>query len=228
MTACPAAGGISPYTRRRMLRRRPIVLAAALLALLALSPGCASRVSSAYRSHLPGPALANGDIAISGAGYDLQAAGPLAPGVADGAWKAVLTTLNRYLEAGVLGPLRSGGPAADLGPLFTAGAAARVTSTGSDRATFVDEGLPPAKDIRSDVVVAALTGLAGPDGTMSVVSARLDLRLRAEVDGEPVTIARAGDVVLRPDGDAWKIDGYDLHVSRDTPGARTATTATSS
>ncbi len=227
---CPGRygiSGISPYTRRRMLRRKPILLVAALVALF---PACGSRVSSAYRSHLPtsaGPARADGDIAISGAGYDLQAVGTVAPGVADGAWKSVLTTLDRYIEAGVLVPLRSGGPAGDLGPLFTAGAAARVTSPGPDRSAFIDEGLPPAKNIRSDVAAATLTGLAGSDGKMSVVSARLDLRLRAEVDGAPLVIARTGELVLRPEGDTWRIDGYDIHVSRDTTDARTTTTARS-
>lgn len=199
-------------------------------ALLALLPACGSAAPSGYRSHIPTSAdraLPDGDIVISGSGFDLQAVGPVGPGVADGAWKGVLGTLGRYLEAGILVPLRSGGPAGDLRPLFTAGAAARVTSPGADRSAFIDEGLPPATDIRSDAAAATLTGLAGADGKMSIVTARLDLRLRAEVDGAPVVIARTGELILRPEGDTWKIDSYDVRVSRDTTDAGTTTTAKS-
>ncbi|MDQ2826584.1 MAG: hypothetical protein M3Y04_06465, partial [Actinomycetota bacterium] len=99
---------------------------------------------------------------------------------------------------------------------------------GADRAAFTDEGLPPATRIRSDAGVATLAALAGPDGSISVVAARLDLRLRAEVDGASVTIVRTGDLILLPDGNLWRIDAYDLRVSRDSVAGFTTTTARSS
>ncbi len=209
-----------------MLRRSPIVLAASLLAL---STGCGSTAAEAYRSHLPirAPAASDTDLSITGAGFEVQAAGDPSKVAPDDAWKGVLATLNRYLEAGVLRPLRSGGPAADLRPLLGADAAAKVMPPGPDRAAFVDEGLPPATRIRRDAAVATLGALAGSDGAVRVVTAQLDLRLRADVEGAPLTIARTGELVLVPDGDTWKIDAYDIRVSRDSTGARTTTTAKS-
>jgi len=204
------------------------VLAAALLAL---APGCGARPSLAYRNHLPVTAPdagVGGDLALTGAGFELNSAGEVTAAASDAAWKGVLATLNRYLEAGVLAPLRSGGPAGDLRPFFTAGATARVMSPGADRAAFIDEGLRPATRIRRETGVATLAALAGSDGTVSVVSARLDLRLRAEVDGTPVLIARTGELVLLPEGGTWRIDGYDLNVTRDSAGAGPRTTVTAS
>ncbi len=213
-----------PYTRSPMLRRNPIPLAAALLVL---STACGPGVADAYRNHLPTAPPSDRALTITGAGFAVQAAGNVAAATSDGAWTGALATLNRYLEAAVLTPLRSGGPAGDLTPILGAAAAARAIPPGADRATLTDEGLPPATGIRRDAAVATLAALAGPDGTISVVTARLDLRLRADVQGTPVTIVRTGDVILQPDGDRWKIDAYDLRVSRDSADAHTTTTATS-
>jgi hypothetical protein len=210
-----------------MLRRRRLVFAAALLVLS--TSGCGPGAAEAYRNHLPTDVApgADTDLAITGAGFEIQAAGDATRTAAGAAWKGVLATLNSYMEAGVLTPLRSGGAAGDLGPLLGSEVAARVTPPGADRAALVDEGLPPATDIRRDAGVATLSALAGPDGTISVVTARLDLRLRAQVEGAPLTIARTGELVLLPDGPIWRIDAYDLRVSRDSAGVSTTTTAAS-
>lgn len=209
-----------------MLRRNPIALA---VVLGVLSPACGPAASEAFRNRLPGAEAPSppGDLVFSGAGFDLHTAGTVSPATFDATWKGVLATLNRYLDAGVLTPLRSGGPAGDLTPLFTASAAARVMTPGPERAAFIDEGLAPATAVRRDAAVATLTALAGTDGAMSVVTARLDLRLRAEVDGTPLSIARTGELVLMPEGGTWKIDAYDIRVSRDTVATTTITTARS-
>jgi hypothetical protein len=151
---------------------------------------------------------------ITGTGFDVHTAGRVPQAAFDAAWAGVLDTLNRYLHAGVLTPLRSGGPAGDLAPLFSGPAAAKVTVAGPDRSAFVDEGLPPLSEVRKEAAVATLTALAGTDGTMSVVTAGLDLRLVGQVDGSPVRVARTGELVLMPDGGRWRIDAYNVKVVR--------------
>lgn len=210
-----------------MLRLKPLLLATGLLLL---SPGCSSNPSYAFRQHLPavsGPGMIDGDMAFTGAGYVVQAAGGVGQAALDGAWQGVLATLNRYLDVGTLAPLRSGGGAGDLSPFFTSGAGPRVAPGAPDRAAFVDEGLPPATGVSGNAGPATLTALAGSDGTISVVTARLDLRLRAEVDGTSVIITRTGELVLMPEDGSWRIDAYDIRVNRDSPGARTTTTGSS-
>jgi len=192
----------------------------AVVAGLALLTSCSRPPSQAFSTAPDGGV---GAVAITGAGFDVESAGDVSKDTSDATWAGVLATLNRYLEAAVLTPLRTGGPAGDLAPLFTSLAVDRVT-TGPDRAALIDEGVPPATDIRADASVATLTALAGSDGTVSVVDATLDLRLRGRSADGPLTVTRTGDIVLLPDGGTWRIDSYDITASRTFGGAATTTT----
>jgi len=166
-------------------------------------------------------------ITFTGATFDLHAAVEVGPGVADAAWAGVLDTLNRYLEAAVLTPLRTGGPAGDLTPLFRGAAAALVMTAGPDRFAFIDENMPAVSDLRQQSAVAGLSALAGPDGTVIVVTAGLDLRLIGHVNGALVTVTRTGELVLVPEGGTWQIDAYDIHVTRTLADDVTTTTVRS-
>jgi hypothetical protein len=73
--------------------------------------------------------------------------------------------------------------------------------------------------------VATLTALAGPDGTMSVVTAGLDLRLLGQIAGAPVTVVRTGELVLVPEGGVWRIDAYEIKVTRTLPKDTTSAAA---
>lgn len=192
----------------------------AAIALLVALAGCGGEVSAAYRSHLPTepPAAPGpGQIAFTGAGFEMNAPAQVGEAAARDAWAGVLATLDRYLDVAVVAPLRSGGGAGPLDDLFTASAARRVASSPADRAALVDEGLPKLERIRKQRAVATLAALADRDGSVRVVSVDVDLRLLADLDGEQVTIARAGELVLVPEGGAWRIDSYDLRASRDSP-----------
>ena len=207
-----------------------------LVAALVLLAGCSRSYSDAYTTQPPtteapapttttpeSPAAAE-PIAFTGTGLDLHTAAPVSQAAQDAAWAGVLQTLNQYLEAAVLTPLRSGGPAGDLTPLFTSLAVDRVMSLGPDRFAFIDENLPPASDLRQEAALVAMTALAGSDGVMSVIAAALDLRLTGQVNGGPMTLTRAGEVVLVPEGGAWRIDAWDLKVTRTLAGQTTTTT----
>jgi hypothetical protein len=166
-------------------------------------------------------------IVFTGAGFDLHTAGRVPTAAFNAAWAGALDTLNRYLDAAVLIPLRSGGPAGDLTPLFTPPAAAKVTVAGPDRSAFIDEGLPPLSDVRKHTAVARLTALAGSDGAMSVITAVLDLRLTGHIGGAPVAVQRTGELVLMPEGGVWRIDAYELKVLRSLDERTTTTTVRS-
>src|SRR3954454_11272090 len=142
-----------------MLRRMFAVVAG-----LALLTGCTSGVSHAYVNRVTTTVpdtTAPATIAFQGAGFDVRTAGTVSQATVDATWAGVLATLNRYLDAAVLTPLRTGGPAGDLAPLFTKPAVDRVMTVGPDRFAFIDENLPPVSDVRKEAAVAGLTALAG-------------------------------------------------------------------
>lgn len=217
--------------------RRFLLLVVGLLAL----SGCGRPSPTAYTTQTtqvhapveaaPAPTSEPGTppppILFSGASFDVHTAGRVSQAAFDATWAGVLDTLNHYLEAGVLTPLRSGGPAGDLTPYFMGPATARVMAVGPDRFAFIDENLPPISDLRQEAAVAGLTALAGPDGVMSVVTAGLDLRLIGHVNGAPVTVVRTGELVLMPEGGTWRIDAYDIRVTRTLAEDRTTTTVRS-
>ncbi len=215
-----------------------------LLAGLVLLTGCSEPVSHAFTTQTTptqapaptttapieaaqAPVPADEPIVVTGAGFDLHTAGRVSQVAFDAAWAGVLQTLNRYLEQAVLTPLRTGGPAGDLTPLFTPLSVAQVMTVGQNRAAFIDEGLAPATNLRKDAAVARLTALAGADGAMSVVTADLELKLSGLVDGAPLFVERAGELVLVPDGGTWRIDAWNLKVIRRLAQSTTTTTARS-
>jgi hypothetical protein len=132
----------------------------------------------------------------------------------------VLATLNRYLDGAVVSPMRSGRAAADLPGIFTATAAQRLA--GPDRATLVEEVEPGAGRGRVDDASARLTGLLDSGGSILMVAAKVDVVLRTGASGAETRVARSGELVLVPDGGAWRIDGYDLRVTREPVGEASA------
>ena len=137
---------------------------------------------------------------------------------------ATVALLQRYLDDAILAPMRSGGSAPDLGPLFTAETAPRISA--GDRAAMVGEGMPRAGGgVEADAANATITPFRVGDQVPLVV-AQIDLRLRArDVEGAGVTVAHQGELVLVPEGSGWRIGGYDMLATRDTPAGTTTTTA---
>jgi len=212
----------------RMPRRIPILLLAGLLPLVACSRSHPPAYTTEGTPRPPATAPAPGPpapIAFAGKGFDVHTAGKVGQAEFDAAWAGVLATLNHYLDEGIVRPLRTGGPAGDLRPYFFGPAAARVVPGGPDRFAVIDENLPPVADLHQEAAVATLTALAGTDGIMSVVTAGVDLRLAGDVDGAPVTVVRTGELVLMPDAGVWRIDAYDIQVTRTLAQDRTTTAA---
>jgi hypothetical protein len=103
----------------------------------------------------------------------------------------------------------------------------RVMAVGPDRFAFIDENLSPASDLRQEAATVTMTALAGPNGVISVVAADVNLRLTGHISGAPLTVARRGELVLVPEGGTWRIDAWDLKVTRTVADHSTNTTVRS-
>ena len=128
----------------------------------------------------------------------------------------VKAVLDAYLQRAVVEPLYTGEPAGDLADLFTVQARPRLGEP-AHRATLVEEGLPPANEsITAEAVKANLSSVAGPDGTIALVGARLDVKLHAVGPRIDIDIVRDGELVLAFDDGKWRIDSFGLRTTRNT------------
>ncbi len=147
----------------------------------------------------------------------------LAPEVQD----QVMTTVGAYVKGALLDVVVEGEPGRDLATVFDAGAAARLD--GPDRAVVLEEGLPELTgDFEPSAQPVILTGLSDGTGAFVLVSAYFNYAAKAEVEGGRVTITRATELTMVPEGANWKITGYDVVLTRDGPGTGTTTTTASS
>ena len=204
------------------MRRLGGLLAA--LACLAATVGACSNGGDKATAGRPTTTEVPVRIAFTTTSFNVEAAADPAPGSADGARAGIEATLNTWLEEGVLKPLRTGQGAGDIGPVFTGAVRERMVAT-TDRGAFVDEGLPPVSGIAAGTATLAMVALSDADGTIPVVTVHLDLTLGGMAEGTPLGVEHTGDLFMVPDGDAWRIDGYDVRATRATPGATTTTTA---
>ena len=131
---------------------------------------------------------------------------------------AVQVLLDRYLADAILRPLRSAQPAGDLAPIFGPPALDRVN--GPDRAALVDEGFPKPDSVHVASATANFVGLQG----VPLVSAGFHVLLTAKFAGTPVVMDRSGELQVGLVGDAWKVVGYDVRVTRDTADGSATTT----
>ena len=146
---------------------------------------------------------------------DVHATVRPAPAFPEDVSTEVLRTLNDYLTTAVVEPLRSGAPPGDLAGVFTPAAATRLA--GADRAALVEEGTLGPGEVRQDRADVRLTALVGPDSSVVVVTAQVDVALEVTRAGARTAVIRGGELVLAADGDAWRIEGYDLRTQRDSP-----------
>lgn len=192
--------------------RRARTSAVALIAALAVGALAAfPAASSAAKKPKSVVKLSAGDLTVYRVGNDPQT-------IPDDIRDKVIATLTAYMNAATVKALQTG--TVDEAALSATLSPAAVTrAAGPDRATLVDEGLPVAVD---RVVVTAqpiaLSGLADADGHVVVVTAGVTATAKTKTAKGRVKIIRKGDFVLSPDGDAWKIGGYDLVVDRSGKG----------
>ena len=129
----------------------------------------------------------------------------------------VLRIVELYVQRAMVDPMVGGAKAEQLDTLFSD--ASLQAALGKDRKLLVDEGLPRIEDPPSARANVRLLGFRGPGGPVDLVGAKVRLRVKGRTaDGRTVDIVRAGDLSFVPQGH-WRIESYDLDVSREVVGA---------
>lgn len=202
------------------LRSRRFRAAALLLAVsLATSATLVVAGPASAKPRKPLVKITIGDVTIYKVGSEPGA-------IPDDVRTKILAAVSTYVNAATVKPLQTG-TVDDAALATTLGPAATQRATGFDRATLVDEGIPKAAGrIVVNTLPVILTALADETGRIVVVTARLDSIARTRTEKGAITISRKGDLVFTPEGDTWKIDGYDLAVERSGKGLALPTTGT--
>jgi hypothetical protein len=134
---------------------------------------------------------------------------------------AVTRALTTYVRSATADPLSRGQLGGDLELVFDAGALA--AATGPDRAALLDEGLPTGKTTITPITTT-LNALGGSDNRLAVIAATLAVDASTETKQGPVTVTRNAMFAFTPDGNTWKVNAYDVTVTRDV-GGKTSTSA---
>jgi hypothetical protein len=134
----------------------------------------------------------------------------------------ILAAVRTYVEDGIVKTLRGGAPHG-MGAIFDAAALAQLK--GADANVLFDTGAPKANgDVTAETKAVKLTALADATGTIILVTARINLTVKADTEDGELTVQRVGDLTFAPDagGDAWLITSFDMKVHRTGAGATDA------
>ncbi|HEX9991288.1 MAG TPA: hypothetical protein VGB14_00020 [Acidimicrobiales bacterium] len=157
------------------------------------------------------PAAPDLDVHVSGIELVESGAGPAElPAAVE---EAVVGVVASYVQRATIDPMSHGAAADGVRDLFTGAAEQRLL--GDDRATLVDEGLPAARPVVRPVADLRLTALAGPSGSVELVTVGLLVDVQGETaDGRTVKVNRLGELTLAPADGGWRIESYAMSVQR--------------
>lgn len=136
----------------------------------------------------------------------------------------IMETLGQYVDKGLIAPVKTGTPPADVAALFDGGTQAAIQ--GPDKDVLFENGTPkrtgsfkPAAD------PVLITALSDGNGQFVLVTAAFNYRADVEVDGGTMTTARTIALTFAPENGPWKITGYDVSVTRQGAQVEGSTTS---
>lgn len=135
---------------------------------------------------------------------------------------AIMDTASKYVDAGMIQPLKTGQPVGDVSALFDAATAAQAT--GPARGALFDEGFAAVSgDINATATGVGVNGLSDGAGTFVLATVGSDLTIVADTGDGELRIHRLTELTLVPEGATWKIAGFDVLVDRQGPGVKNPT-----
>ena len=133
--------------------------------------------------------------------------------------------VGQYVDRGLVVPVKTGKPAADVSGLFDAGT--QVAIQGPDKDVLFESGKPALTgDFKPAAEPVIITALSDGNGQFVLATAAFAYRADVGVEGGTLTTARTIALTFAPENGAWKITGYDVSLSRQGAQVEGSTTST--
>jgi hypothetical protein len=206
-------------------RSLQVIAAAAVLALLVAAGFFFFRDGGGGEKTVkvkPRPKAEIGDVELVVGGVYNVNGGPPVP-LPPEIQNSVMSTVHNYVQGALLDPVREGETAEAIGALFDGVTAPRLE--GPDRAVLFEEGLPDLTgSFKPSALPVNLTALSDGAGNFVLVTASFVYSATVEAKQGEIVILRNTELTLVPDGGAWKITAYDVHLTRELPETEPTTT----
>ena len=137
----------------------------------------------------------------------------------------IMTVVGQYVDRGLVVPVKTGKPAADVSGLFDAGTQAAIQ--GPDKDVLFESGKPALTgDFKPAAEPVIITALSDGNGQFVLATAAFVYRADVGVEGGTLTSARTIALTFAPENGAWKITGYDVSLTRQGAQVEGSTTST--
>ena len=143
----------------------------------------------------------------------------------DDAANQIMTAVGQYVDRGLVVPVKTGKPAADVSGLFDAGT--QAATQGPDKDVLFESGKPERTgDFKPSAEPVLITALSDGNGQFVLATASFVYRADVGVEGGTLNTARAIALTFAPENGEWKITGYDVSLTRQGAQVEGSTTST--
>ncbi|HMF82562.1 MAG TPA: hypothetical protein VKI01_04755 [Acidimicrobiia bacterium] len=125
----------------------------------------------------------------------------------------IMDAVGQYVDKGLIAPVKTGKPPADVAGLFDDGTQAAIQ--GPDKDVLFENGTPTRTgEFKPSADPVIITALSDADGQFVLATAAFNYRADVGVEGGTMNTTRAISLTFAPDNGPWKITSYDVAVTR--------------
>jgi hypothetical protein len=171
----------------------------------------------------PSTKSVSGEVKLTLGGINNANAGAPAT-LGDDAAGQIMAAVGEYVDKGLIAPVKTGKPPADVSGLFDGGTQAALQ--GPDKDVLFETGAPKRTgDFKPSADPVIITALSDGNGQFVLATATFNYRADVGVEGGTMNTARTITLTFAPDNGTWKITGYDVSVTRQGAQVEGSTTA---
>jgi len=165
----------------------------------------------------------SGEVELTLGGVNNANAGtPAALG--DDAASQIMEAVGQYVDKGLIAPVKTGTPPADVAGLFDGGTQAAIQ--GPDKDVLFENGTPRRTGtFKPTADPVLITALSDGNGQFVLATAAFNYRTEVGVEGGTMRTARTVALTFAPDNGPWKITGYDVSLLREGAQVEGSTTS---